>query len=347
MTTKSFTSGLRPFVVVASFGLCIPAQVFAQPPPQQTAEQDATAEGSSSSTSAQAYFEQGSTLFKQQKYADAIAYFLKANRLRPSPELLFNIGLAHDKLGNTAEALRYYREYQHDAGSAAPDARVGERVSELEQRLAETGVQQVTLRSTPSGATVSIDGREVGTTPWTGELTPGVHAADLRLAGYESSQLKFTLSSRAALDLASTLRKASAQNVSAPSLVQKPAPASRVVGQHAKDEPVLEPSTGPQFGAWPWVSIGLSVASGITAGTFEVARRNAQQDAKEAETQSRFSESVTRSETHQTTARVAAGASVAFLSVGVLLLVLDATDESDDSAAFTCHSRDCHLSLHF
>lgn len=305
-----------------------------------SAEGDPAARGAS----AEAEFERGSRLFQEKQYEQSIVHFARAHQLRPSPELLFNIGLAHDKLKNTAAALRYYREYLHEVESAGEDAKIRARVSALEQQLAEDGVQQVTLRSEPSGATVLIDDRQVGTTPWTGELEPGRHDAELRLEGYEPTRLTFTLSLRAALDLAGSLRQISTHS-------QQPSGPSRELSDSAETPPAFVESTqevsmdpAADYGAWPWVSIGLSLASGITAGTFELARRSAQEDARNAQSHARFVDSVERSESHQTTARVAAGASAVFLTAGVLLLVLDAASDSD--SALTCPS-DCRLTVNF
>src|SRR5690606_40314562 len=65
---------------------------------------------------------------------------------------------------------------------------------------------------------------------------------------------------------------------------------SRELSDSAETPPAFVESTqevsmdaAADYGAWPWVSIGLSLASGITAGTFELARRSAQEDARNAQ----------------------------------------------------------------
>jgi hypothetical protein len=42
------------------------------------------------------------------------------NRIYPDPKLCFNVARAYEGLGNSAGALRYYREYLRRTPSAAP-----------------------------------------------------------------------------------------------------------------------------------------------------------------------------------------------------------------------------------
>lgn len=52
-------------------------------------------------------------------------------------------------------------------------------------RLAATPAQELKISSSPASAEISIDGRVVGTSPYTAHVTRGEHVLSLRLAGYQ------------------------------------------------------------------------------------------------------------------------------------------------------------------
>lgn len=52
---------------------------------------------------------------------------------------------------------------------------------------------QLSLSSSPDGASVRIDGQLVGVTPWTGELKPGKHAVQVELDGHQAIQKSITV----------------------------------------------------------------------------------------------------------------------------------------------------------
>ena len=66
----------------------------------------------------------------------------------------------------------------------------------LRQRLAtrELAPAIVSVSSTPSGSTVWIDGKRVGTTPFVGEVKPGAHELRVARAGYFSAHTGMTAS---------------------------------------------------------------------------------------------------------------------------------------------------------
>lgn len=133
-------------------------------------------------------FEKGVTAYRDGRFYDAVDIFLETNRLYPDPKLSFNVGKAFEGLGNPPGALRYYREYLRRLPDA-PDARdVEGHVHQLEQTLSQKGLQQMTVLSSPDGATVKLDGQAVGITPWTGESFAGKHRIILEAAGYQRSE---------------------------------------------------------------------------------------------------------------------------------------------------------------
>ena len=155
---------------------------------------------------AQAIFGQGVAAYKEGRYFDAIELFLETNRIYPDSKLYFNIARAFEGLGNSAGALRYYREYLRRTPSATDRADVEASVRQLETALGQKGVQQMSVFSTPDAAVLSIDGQPVALTPWTGEIWPGKHRLTVTRAGYVEGQQVVELSALRAIDVQIDLR---------------------------------------------------------------------------------------------------------------------------------------------
>jgi tetratricopeptide (TPR) repeat protein len=175
-------------------GLLLMAPSAAAEPRDKKAEQQSEAKPNLGEPEAVAkararlLFEKGVTAYREGRFYDAVDIFLETNRLYPDPKLSFNVGKAFEGLGNPPGALRYYREYLRRLPDA-PDARdVEGHVHQLEQTLSLKGLQQLTVLSSPDGATVKLDGQAVGITPWTGESFAGKHRIVLEAAGYQRSE---------------------------------------------------------------------------------------------------------------------------------------------------------------
>lgn len=158
-------------------------------------------------------FEKGANAYRDGHFYDAVDIFLETNRLYPNPKLSFNVGKAFEGLGNQAGALRYYREYLRRMPDAPDKKEVSSHVEQLELSLSQRGLQQLTLISTPEGATVKLDGQAVGVTPWTGESFAGKHRVVLEAAQYQTSERVIDLDLHRAQDFTFEL-----------SLLPKPAP---------------------------------------------------------------------------------------------------------------------------
>jgi hypothetical protein len=77
-----------------------------------SAQQDESAEGNDSlDTEARALFEAGSTAFEDARYADALGHFQRAYELSERPRLLYNIGLAADRLRRDEIALEAFEQF--------------------------------------------------------------------------------------------------------------------------------------------------------------------------------------------------------------------------------------------
>ncbi len=134
-------------------------------------------------TAARAAYRRGADLYKAGKYREAISAFEAADRLKPSPALQFNIGQAHEKLGDHAAALAAFARYLR-LDPAAPNREAVERtVKALEGRLAATGRQMLHVTTEPPGADLSVDGAAAGTSPLDAAYPPGPHAVSAAAPG--------------------------------------------------------------------------------------------------------------------------------------------------------------------
>jgi tetratricopeptide (TPR) repeat protein len=133
-------------------------------------------------------FEKGANAYRDGHFYDAVDIFLETNRLYPDPKLSFNIGKAFEGLGNEPGALRYYRDYLRRLPDAPDKKDVDAHIEQLELALSQKGLQQLSVISTPDGATLKLDGQAVGVTPWTGETFAGRHRVVLEASGYQASE---------------------------------------------------------------------------------------------------------------------------------------------------------------
>ena len=70
-----------------------------------------------------------------------------------------------------------------------------------------TSMSAVVIKSTPDGAEITIDGKFVGTTPSTVQLTPGEHTISIDKSGFKQWQRTITLTAGGAINLEATLDK--------------------------------------------------------------------------------------------------------------------------------------------
>lgn len=229
-------------------------------PPRPGAKQpvDQTAE-------AKAHFKKGTDLYRQARYREAIAEFQAAYRLRPHGVLHFNIAQCHEKLGDIPAALASYHDYLREVPGAEDRDTVQRAISNLEARLAATGVQQILVYSEPSGAEVLVDGQSRGRTPFSIVLPHGTHVVSLVKAGYETVTREVALAPDRSLQLDLALVKGPSAPpppvalppppaAAKPDLTPSPPPPAVVAGG--------EPKKAARGGKlWTWVAGGVAVAA--------------------------------------------------------------------------------------
>jgi hypothetical protein len=120
-------------------------------------EPDAEQKGAAS-----AHLKHGAELIDAEDLAGALAEFEAAYRLVPSPNILHNFGIVYQGLGRKAAALDAFERFLAQALRAPPAARehASKAVQTLHQEVAELRVE-----TDLAGATIFVDGRNVGQTP--------------------------------------------------------------------------------------------------------------------------------------------------------------------------------------
>lgn len=298
----------------------------------------------------------GVRAFAQGRYAEAIDLFRKADALKPSAAIAYNVARAYARLGDAAGALAAYREYLRRAPDTKDAVEVGRQIRRFEKRLAARGVQQLTVLSQPLAATVLIDGKPVGVTPYTDELNPGPHTLELRMRGFVSTIRGFELPTDAAQEIEIALRAEEAGPPAATPEPTTPAPQERESSPPPQIMPAMQYAREPQPDApraeerlvlrrsgesdetigtasvLGWVAAGTGVAALGGALGFELLRRAEESRARNAATQIEFAERLDTMETQQTAARVLAGVGGGLSAIGVLLLIAGAHEGGPSTA---------------
>ena len=297
------------------------------------AETVATSPTNDATERADARYKDGVRAFQAGRFKDAIDRFNEADAILPSPALSFNTALAYERLLDSAGALGHYREYlRRDPKTSRADA-IQQKIRALEAELATRGVQQVTLRSDPPGATVLVDDKPLGVTPWMGVLQPGPHAVQLRLREYYDFSQRFVLSRDHAVTLEFRLNPAAE-----PKTAAEPPLDARVGGKGDARE---RAQSGHSSSVWPWVAFGGSAASFLVAGGFELARERAEKRAKGDKTQIGFDEASAEADTRRDNARIFAGIGGGLAVTGAVLWFALPRSEKDSSAALACSGEGC------
>jgi hypothetical protein len=302
----------------------------------------------SSSTSAAAQpvelarmrYRQGVEAYDAGKYRIAVDYFLEADHLAPNAALSFNIARAYEKLDDPAATLRWYRDYLRRDLEVPDRSAVEDRIHAMEARLAQKGVQQLTVLSDPEGAAVTLDGRPMGLTPWTSEVAPGSHALVLSLDGHAPEARTVALAADHAQDVVITLSAVSASAVS-PTL---PAASPNESVQPLPEPPARENSgTGGTLTTIGWTGIGVGGAALGAALVCELLRGKAESDAKNQTTQVAYADRLDTMESYQTAARVLVGTGAALaVSGGVFLwLGMRAEHSAAPAVAASCSPQGC------
>jgi hypothetical protein len=147
-------------------------------------------------------------LFSQRRYAEAIVKFQEAYAFVAHPVILYNIGKCHERMNETALALRNYREYVRLDSKVAGDPVVRTEISNAERRLREKGLQQLVIYVEPSSARITVDGHPLPQSPAYVELNAGTHIVTASAPGFEPEARTFVADLRRISEMTIGLRSA-------------------------------------------------------------------------------------------------------------------------------------------
>ncbi|MEW5741366.1 MAG: PEGA domain-containing protein [Myxococcota bacterium] len=214
-------------------------------------------------------FQRAQALYKQARYQEAIEKFEEAYAVRPHPVIYFNIGKCYEQLNETPKALRAYRDYLRLMPDAKDRDNVTDAIANLERRLKERGVQQLMVFADPPNAHIAVDGKELGTSPASVELTAGNHTLTVKAEGFETVERSFVMNTSRSTEMTINLRPAVKEPPPPPPPVvvvdapKKEEPKVAALTPPPKDTPVLtQPEPAKKKGrVWTWVAGGVAVAS--------------------------------------------------------------------------------------
>ncbi len=113
-------------------------------------------------------FEKGRVDYRNGDFRKAIAEFLDADKIKPSPALLYNVAQAYEKLGDQAKAVEYYQMYLQRDPAASDREAVKATILNLQSRIeAEPATAVVVMANAPGtpATVVSVPPAATGLAP--------------------------------------------------------------------------------------------------------------------------------------------------------------------------------------
>lgn len=143
-----------------------------------------TAHAGNEADEAEVNFQLGRQAFRSGRLNQALSYFMLSNRLSENRNVMYNIGLIYEELGNETAAYRwYFRAWDEEQPEDQVTVRAKANLERLRQRV---GIAE--LVSDPPGAKIYVQRKnlgQVGTTPLDFPLPPGNYVFIFEKPGYE------------------------------------------------------------------------------------------------------------------------------------------------------------------
>ena len=124
---------------------------------------------------------------------EAIIEFQRSYDLTKHFSVLYNIGQVYVSLAKPVEAIAAYEGYLVGGGKNIPKARRAEVEKEIARQKAR--IATLVFHILPDGATVRMDGNDIGKTPLAQPLSVGIgeHVVSATADGHQSAELKVTV----------------------------------------------------------------------------------------------------------------------------------------------------------
>ena len=181
---------LAAALAIAFGRVVVPAPVLAAPPAPPVAPASSPAD----LAAAKKLFATGLKLYIEGSFREALSAFLKANAIAPRASLQRNIAQCHRDLKDFASAYDAYQILlaRYGASMSAADKRSVQHA--IDELATLTGTIRIAVAE--SGAAVSLDDHDAGTTPLAGALRAnlGPHVVTVGKAGFETIRKEVKLS---------------------------------------------------------------------------------------------------------------------------------------------------------
>lgn len=139
-----------------------------------------------SAAQAREHFARGVANFDGRRFLQALEDFQRAYAVRPHPAVLVNIANCFVQLQRYPEAVIHFERYLAESRNLPEDQR---RESEQALEEARTHIGELLFDIQPAGATVRVDGRDVGRAPFSRPLVvpAGPHRIEVSAPGMQTA----------------------------------------------------------------------------------------------------------------------------------------------------------------
>lgn len=183
--------GFRGRLAIAGVvaALALPTAALAQKPDEKAKRQarKLIKSGDAKFQRGERFSERGKDEQAKQAYEEALAEYQNAFDTYPGPKIYFPIAQAEEKLGRWMDAYRHYSQLLEEAEDLNDQVRetVKARMNRVKKNLSA-----LKFKVEPDGATVKVDGNEIGTAPlaepfW---VEPGEHSFAITSDGYSPQE---------------------------------------------------------------------------------------------------------------------------------------------------------------
>ncbi|MDP3276147.1 MAG: PEGA domain-containing protein [Deltaproteobacteria bacterium] len=186
--SKNTVNYLMAAVSFALSTVLVATPVFAQSSPDHVAQ-------------ARTLFEHGVQLIDERRFAEAITSLEESQRLRPSPAVTYNLGLALRGVGRVQDAIAAFERYLAQPSRSATPTEL-EQVRGIVTQL-RAAIVQLDLRTIPSTSVVRLDGQAPVSLTGPVTLDPGPHTLEISAPTYLSTTrtLQLAAGSRTTLEV--------------------------------------------------------------------------------------------------------------------------------------------------
>lgn len=239
------TEGALGLARLAVLVLCVAFWVLASQPL-------AHAQSAQETAIARALFEEGISLADQAKWAEAADRFRRAQSLKPTPGIAFNLASALAETGKVIEASELLESLARD--SATPPELKQECEAKLAAIAGKRAYLAIHVENAPAEAKVEVDGHDWPRAGWgvASPLDPGTHLVVGRSRGAETTRTELQIAAGERRELSLSFPQAAPVTPMATAPESTPAP--------ARDE------KRPLYKNWIlWTCVGAVIAGGVVA----------------------------------------------------------------------------------